>query len=96
MKSIFALTLTIVLAVTGSASAGMQGQGANPDAKQPKYKERNPGPYRGSRLQMMDKKVDKHISREEAKVNRHLMENFDKLDKITTTNWIRRNSRLFR
>lgn len=81
MKSIFTLAITFVLAATSVASAGMQGQGAHPDAKKPEYKEPNPGPYRESRLQKMDENVDKHISRKEAKVNRHLMENFDKLDK---------------
>lgn len=80
MKSIAALTITMVFAATGVALAGMQGQGAKPDAKKPEYQEPNPGPYRESRLQMMDQDVDKYISREEAKVNRHLMANFDKLD----------------
>ncbi len=79
MKSILALTTAFALAV-GIASAGMQGQGAKPDAKGPEWKEQNPGPYL-IREQGVNKNKDTYISRQEAKVNRQLTENFDKLDK---------------
>lgn len=62
----------------GIATAGMQGQGPKPDAKKPEYEEKKPGGYR---FYNIDKDADKHISKGEAKVNRHLTEQFDKLDK---------------
>ncbi len=80
MKSILALAVALALGATGMASAGMQGQGAAPDAKMPEYKEPNPGPY-GYRLMEMDEDADTHITRDEARVNRRLTEHFDKLDK---------------
>ncbi len=47
MKSLLALVISLALTTaTGIATAGMQGQGAAPDAKKPEYKEPNPGPYR--------------------------------------------------
>ena len=78
MKNILALAMAFILGAAGVASAGMQGQGAKPDAQKPEFKEQNPGGYR---LGDMDKDVDRSISRKEAKVNRHLTEQFDKLDK---------------
>ena len=45
MKNVLALTIALVLGTSGVAMAGMQGQGASPDAKKPEYKEPNPGPY---------------------------------------------------
>jgi hypothetical protein len=80
MKSILALAVALALSATGMASAGMQGQGAKPTAKVPEYKEPNPGPY-GYRLMEMDENADTYITRDEAKVNRPLMEHFNKLDK---------------
>jgi hypothetical protein len=58
----------------------MQGQGATPDAQKPEYKEKKPGGYRYE-FNNMDMDADRYISREEAKVNRHLFEQFEQLDK---------------
>jgi hypothetical protein len=80
MKSILALTIALAFGTAGIASAGMQGQGAKPDAKKPEYEERNPGPYL-LREQGINKNKDTSISRTEAKVNRHLTEHFEELDK---------------
>ncbi len=44
MKNQLALAICLAL-TTGAVTAGMQGQGAAPDAKKPEYKEANPGPY---------------------------------------------------
>ncbi|HEX2238110.1 MAG TPA: EF-hand domain-containing protein [Gammaproteobacteria bacterium] len=79
MKNLLAATMISALALAGPVSAGMQGQGAAPDAKKPEYKEPNPGPY-GYRLMEMDKDADKSISKQEARVNRHLFEHFNKID----------------
>ena len=35
MKNVLALTIALVLGTSGAAMAGMQGQGAGPDAKKP-------------------------------------------------------------
>jgi hypothetical protein len=78
MKSTLALAIALTLGTSGVATAGMQGQGPKPDAQKPEYEEKKPGGYR---LYNIDKDVDRHISKEEAKVNRHLTEQFDKLDK---------------
>ncbi len=43
MKNVLALTIALVLGTSGAAIAGMQGQGAAPDAKKPEYKEPNSG-----------------------------------------------------
>ena len=59
MKNVLALTIALVLGTSGAAMAGMQGQGASPDAKKPEYKEPNPGPYRGTRQQEDFKALDK-------------------------------------
>jgi hypothetical protein len=45
MKGMFAATIISALAMTSPVSAGMQGQGAHPDADKPEYKENNPGGY---------------------------------------------------
>jgi len=39
MKSILALVIALTLGATGAVSAGMQGQGAKPDAQVPEFKE---------------------------------------------------------
>ena len=49
MKSMIAFTLAFGLAAAGVTSAGMQGQGADPEGKKkPEYEEKNPGGYRDS------------------------------------------------
>jgi hypothetical protein len=68
MKSILAFAITLALAAAGPAVAGMQGQGAKPDAKKPEYKEPNPGPYRLRQQQdfkALDKNGDGCISKQE-------------------------------
>jgi hypothetical protein len=42
------INIISALALAGSVLAGMQGQGAQPDAPKPEYKEENPGGYRTS------------------------------------------------
>lgn len=80
MTSIFTWVTAIALGTAGPALAGMQGQGAGPEGKEiPEYKERKPGGYRYE-FNNMDQDADRHISREEARVNRHLFEQFDRLD----------------
>lgn len=63
-----------------SPQPGCKAKGASPDAKKPEYKEQNPGPYL-LRKHGINKNKDTSISRTEAKVNRHLTEHFEELDK---------------
>jgi hypothetical protein len=80
MKNLLAATIISTLTMAGLVSAGMQGQGAHPDANKPEYKEQRPGGY-NYRSNEIDKDADRSISKQEARVNRHLFENFDKIDK---------------
>jgi hypothetical protein len=58
----------------------MQGQGAGPEGKEiPEYEEKRPGGY-NYKINEIDQDADRHISREEARVNRHLLEQFGRLD----------------
>ncbi len=77
MKILLVPTIISALAMAGLVSAGMQGQGARPDAPVPEYKEEKPGGYRIGEL---DKDADRSISKQEARVNRHLFEHFNKVD----------------
>jgi hypothetical protein len=61
-KAILAAAIACTLGLTGAATAGMQGQGAKPDAKGPEWKEPNPGPYR-ERFMEMDTDKDGFLSR---------------------------------
>jgi hypothetical protein len=45
MKRLLAATMISALALTGSVSAGMQGQGAHPDENKPEHEEENSGGY---------------------------------------------------
>ena len=80
MKNLLAATIISTFALAGPVSAGMQGQGAHPDANKPEYKEERPGGY-NYRINEVDKDADRSISKQEARVNRHLFEHFDKIDK---------------
>jgi hypothetical protein len=84
MKSLLTLVSALVSAFTlstaGYALAGMQGQGAGPEGKEiPEYMEKRPGGY-NYRINEIDQDADRYISRQEARVNRHLFEQFDQLD----------------
>jgi hypothetical protein len=78
MKIRLVPTIISALAMAGAASAGMQGQGARPDTTKREYKEEKPGGYR---IDELDKDVDTTISKQEARVKRHLFEHFNKIDK---------------
>jgi hypothetical protein len=48
MKILLVPTIISALAMADPVAAGMQGQGARPDAPKPEYKEEKPGDYRTS------------------------------------------------
>jgi hypothetical protein len=64
MKTTLALAVAFALGATSAATAGMQGQGAKPDAKGPEYTEKNPGGYR-DQFKKMDVDKDGFLTRQD-------------------------------
>jgi hypothetical protein len=80
MKQLLTWASALALGSAGYALAGMQGQGSGPEGKEiPEYEEKRPGGY-NYKINEIDRDADRYISREEARVNRHLFEQFDRLD----------------
>jgi hypothetical protein len=80
MKSILAPTIAMAVGFTTPVFSGMQGQGAHPDADKPEYEEQKPGGY-NFKIDHIDRDADTAISKQEARINRHLFEHFDEIDK---------------